>query len=199
MNHETLREQIRAQVRQALQRRTASPPAAAHGATENSARAAALRSPVLVPLHLRSAQHTAALTELFRRLAANPALLQLVQTGWLRFDLRVDPTALPGTAGAPAAGAAPALTTPRAPETPTCCASCRAGKACECQGDRCEAHGHPAVEEVPELQGVIGERALKTLAPTVKTVRLHPRAVLTPLAKDALRKRGIAIDRGATP
>ena len=38
---------------------------------------------------------------------------------------------------------------------------------------------------------------LKTLSPSVKTVRLHPKAVLTPLGKEALRKRGITIDRGA--
>lgn len=194
MNPETLREQIRAQVRQALQGRPAPAPAARPDVAQQDT---ALRSPVRVPLHLRSAQQATALTELFRRLAASPALLQLVQTGWLRFDLRADPAALQETGSAPAAGAAPAMTTPAAPEAATCCASCRSGKTCACQGDHGDAPA-PA-DDVPELKGVIGERVLKTLAPTVKTVRLHPGAVLTPLAKDALRQRGIAIDRGATP
>ena len=78
-----------------------------------------------------------------------------------------------------------------------CCPSCKEGKACECKGDTCELHDHKA--QVPELQGVIGEKLLKTLPTHVKTVRIHPKAVLTPLGKEALRKRGITIDRGATP
>ena len=49
------------------------------------------------------------------------------------------------------------------------------------------------------LKGVIGEKLLKTLPPSVKTVRLHPKAVMTPLGKEALRKRGITIDRGTKP
>jgi hypothetical protein len=46
---------------------------------------------------------------------------------------------------------------------------------------------------------VIGEKLLKTLPPSVKTVRLHPKAVMTPLGKEALRKRGITIERGTKP
>jgi hypothetical protein len=77
-----------------------------------------------------------------------------------------------------------------------CCSSCNAGKACECNSDTCELHDHTA-KDVPELKGVIGEKLLKTLLPSVKIVRLHPKAVLTPLGKEALRKRGITIYRGA--
>jgi predicted metal-binding transcription factor (methanogenesis marker protein 9) len=76
--------------------------------------------------------------------------------------------------------------------------ACKAGKACECKGDTCELHDHSA-EDIPELKGVIGEKLLKTLPPSVKTVRLHPKAVLTPLGKEALRKRGITIERGTKP
>lgn len=189
MSAEVLREQIRAQVRQAVQRRLA--PAAAEPV-------AAPRRAVVVPLHVGSAQHTAALTELFKRLAAHPALLQMVQAGLLRFDLRADPAALQPGSNPPAAVATSAMAATTAIDPAACCSSCRQGKACECEGDRCDSHAHPTAA-VPELQGVIGERLIKTLATGVKTVRLHPRAVLTPLGKEALRKRGIAIDRGATP
>jgi hypothetical protein len=78
-----------------------------------------------------------------------------------------------------------------------CCSSCKEGKACECKGDTCDMHDHK--EDVPELKGVIGEKLLKTLPPSVKTVRLHPKAVMTPLGKEALRKRGITIERGTKP
>ena len=96
---------------------------------------------------------------------------------------------------APAGTSAMAATT--AIDPAACCSSCKAGKACECKGDTCGLHDHPA--DVPELKGVIGEKLLKTLSPSVKTVRLHPKAVLTPLGKEALRKRGITIDRGTKP
>ena len=73
---------------------------------------------------------------------------------------------------------------------------CKAGKACECKGDQCELHAHQAADDAPELKGVVGEKLLKTLPLSVKTVRLHPKAVMTPLGKEALRKRGITIEQG---
>jgi hypothetical protein len=145
------------------------------------------------------------LTELFKRLAASPALLQAAQSGLLRFDMRVDEAAVKAVAAvAPAphataghsANSAMAATT--AADPAACCSSCKAGKACECKGDTCDLHDHPA-EDIPELKGVIGEKLLKTLPPSVKTVRLHPKAVMTPLGKEALRKRGITIERGTKP
>jgi hypothetical protein len=155
-----------------------------------------------------TAAHAQALTDLFKRLAASPALLQAAQSGLLRFDMRVDEAAVKAVA---ASAATPTTATAATPPTATagtsamavttaidpaaCCSSCKAGKACECKGDTCGLHDHPA--DVPELKGVIGEKLLKTLSPSVKTVRLHPKAVLTPLGKEALRKRGITIDRGA--
>jgi hypothetical protein len=153
-----------------------------------------------------TAAHAQALTDLFKRLAASPALLQAAQSGLLRFDMRVDEAAVKAVA-AGAATPATAATPPTAPagtsamaattatDPAACCSSCKAGKACECKGDTCGLHDHPA--DIPELKGVIGEKLLKTLSPSVKTVRLHPKAVLTPLGKEALRKRGITIDRGA--
>lgn len=163
---------------------------------------------VVVPLRVGTAVQAAALTELFKRLAASPALLQAAQSGLLRFDMRVDEAAVkavaasaatptPATAAtpsiAPAGTSVMAATTAIGPAA--CCSSCKEGKACECQGDSCGLHDH-AAQDVPELKGVIGEKLLKTLPPSVKTVRIHPKAVLTPLGKEALRKRGITIDRG---
>lgn len=145
---------------------------------------AATPQSVVVPLRVGTAAQAQVLTDLFKRLAASPALLQAAQSGLLRFDMRVDEAAVKAVAATTA-------TDPAA-----CCSSCNAGKACECNSDTCELHDH-TTKDVPELKGVIGEKLLKTLLPSVKIVRLHPKAVLTPLGKEALRKRGITIYRGA--
>lgn len=157
---------------------------------------------VVVPLRVGTAAQAAALTDLFKRLAASPALLQAAQSGLLRFDMRVDEAAVKAVAasgGASAASGASAMAATTAIDPAACCSSCKAGKACECKEEHCALHAHKPAEAVPELKGVIGEKLLKTLAANVKTVRLHPKAVLTPLGKEALRKLGITIDRGATP
>lgn len=151
---------------------------------------------VVVPLRVGTAAHAAAITELFKRLAASPALLQAVQSGLLRFDTRADDGALKPTPAARGASAMAATTTL---DPAACCSSCQEGQACDCQGQHGDLHAPKASEAVPELKGVIGERLLKTLPASVKTVRIHPKAVLTPLGKEALRKRGITLDRGATP
>jgi hypothetical protein len=170
--------------------------------TVSAATLAVVPQCVVVPLRVGTAAQAQALTDLFKRLAASPALLRAAQSGLLRFDMQVDEAAVKVVAAAaPAQHAAPAtsaMAATTAIDPATCCASCKVGKACECQGNSCNLHHHTA-EEVPELQGVIGEKLLKTLSPNVKTVRLHPKAVMTPLGKETLRKRGIAIHRGATP
>ena len=160
---------------------------------------------VVVPLRVGTGAHAQALTELFKRLAASPALLQAAQSGLLRFDMRVDEAAVKAVAAAAPAphataghSANSAMAATTAPDPAACCSSCKAGKACECKGDSCGLHDHPA-EDIHELKGVIGEKLLKTLPPSVKTVRLHPKAVMTPLGKEALRKRGITIERGTKP
>jgi len=147
---------------------------------------------VVVPLRVGTAAQAHALTELFKRLAASPALLQAAQSGLLRFDMRVDETAVKAVA----ASGASAMAATTAIDPAACCSSCKAGKACECKGDQCDLHAHQAANDIPELKGVIGEKLLKTLPPSVKTVRLHPKAVMTPLGKEALRKRGITIEQG---
>ena len=153
---------------------------------------------VVVPLRVGTAAHAQALTDLFKRLAASPALLQAAQSGLLRFDMRVDEAAVRAVAAsAGTSGGASAMAATTAIDPAACCSSCKEGKACECKGDTCDMHDH-AAEAVPELQGVIGEKLLKTLPASVKTVRIHPKAVLTPLGKETLRKRGITIERGAT-
>lgn len=187
MNTDTLRERIREQVRQAISR-TGTAPAAA---TQSSAPAQAA---VLVPLRVGSPQDAAALAQLFQRLAASPALLNMADAGLLRFDLRVDASALQLAHGGSTASAMAATT---AIDPATCCESCKAGKACECDGPDCQLHHtHDHNPAAAELAGVIGERQVKALAPGVNTVQLKPGAVLTPLGKEALRKRGITIDKG---
>ena len=153
------------------------------GAPKPAAPAAAPQG-VVVPLRVGTAAQAHALTELFKRLAASPALLQAAQSGLLRFDMRVDEAAVKAVAATTAIDPA------------ACCSSCKAGKACECKGDQCELHAHQAANDIPELKGVVGEKLLKTLPLSVKTVRLHPKAVMTPLGKEALRKRGITIEQG---
>ena len=153
---------------------------------------------VVVPLLVGTAAHAAALTDLFKRLAASPALLQAAQSGLLRFDMRVDETAVKAVAAAGGVSGASAMAATTAIDPAACCSSCKEGKACECKGDACGLHDH-AAQDVPELKGVIGEKLLKILPPSVKTVRLHPKAVMTPLGKEALRKRGITIERGTKP
>lgn len=169
-------------------------PAPAPAAPSAPTQAAASPAGVVVPLCVGTAAQAAALTDLFKRLAASPALLQAAQSGLLRFDMRVDEAAVKAVA---ASGGASAMAATTAIDPAACCPSCKEGKACECKGDTCELHDHKA--QVPELQGVIGEKLLKTLPASVKTVRIHPKAVLTPLGKEALRKRGITIERGTKP
>jgi len=177
----------------------AAQPAAA--GTASAAAPAAGPQGVVVPLRVGTAAHAQALTDLFKRLAASPALLQAAQSGLLRFDMRVDEAAVKAVAAAgPAPHAAPvtsAMAATTASDPAACCSSCKAGKACDCKDDHCDLP--TAQPEVPELKGVIGEKLLKTLPPSVKTVRLHPKAVMTPLGKEALRKRGITIERGTKP
>ena len=157
---------------------------------------------VVVPLRVGTAAQAAALTDLFKRLAASPALLQAAQSGLLRFDMRVDEAAVKAVAASGGAtggssGGASAMAATTAIDPAACCPSCKEGQACECKDERCDLQAHKASESVPELKGVIGEKLLKTLPASVKTVRIHPKAVLTPLGKEALRKRGITIDRGS--
>jgi ketosteroid isomerase-like protein len=153
---------------------------------------------VVVPLRVGTAAQAQVLTDLFKRLAASPALLQAAQSGLLRFDMRVDEAAVKAVASAGSSGGASGMAATTTIDPAACCSSCKEGKACECKGDACNLHDH-AAEAVPELKGVIGEKLLKTLPPGTKTARLHPTAVLTPLGIEALRKRGITIDRGTAP
>ncbi|WP_090045986.1 nuclear transport factor 2 family protein [Limnohabitans sp. 2KL-27] len=175
-------------------------PAAAAPLSPAPAHAAPSPAGVVVPLRVGTAAQAAALTDLFKRLAASPALLQAAQSGLLRFDMRVDEAAVKAVAAsAGASGGASAMAATTAIDPAACCPSCKEGKACECKDEHCDLHARKAGESVPELKGVIGEKLLKTLPASIKTVRIHPKAVLTPLGKEALRKRGITIERGATP
>jgi hypothetical protein len=140
-------------------------------------------SGIVIPLRVGTAADAATLTELFKRLAASPALLQASDAGLLRFDLRVDAAAIQAVAQIPSPKAA-------------CCDACAAGRTCESVSSNSDVHEHKTPVTIAELMGVIGEKAVKALTQNVKSVRLNPQAVMTPLGKEALRKRGITIDRG---
>lgn len=153
-------------------------------------------SGIVIPLRVGAAAASTTLTELFKRLAASPALLQAADAGFLRFDLRMDAAADQAVAQIPSTSAASLTASDAGTALPTCCDGCAGGRTCECGRSNCGVHEHNAAKTIPELTGVVGEKVVKSLAQTVKTVRLNPQAVMTPLGKEALRKRGITIDRG---
>ena len=199
MSADALREQIRAKIQAKWRANAPSQPTAP---SSNTPAQDKLDPAVVIPLRLGRSDDADTLAQLFQRLAASPALLNMADAGLLRFDLRTDASALSCVSAPVAAPFKPqpstsAMAATTAIDPAACCSSCKEGKACECKGDTCDMHDHP--EDVPELQGVIGEKLLKTLPLSVKTVRIHPKAVLTPLGKEALRKRGITIDRGTAP
>jgi hypothetical protein len=192
-----LREQIRAQVRRALAQGLAASarPAAATPSAPAVIGAAHGGAAVIVPLRVSSASDSQALTELIKRLGASPALLQATQNGLLRFDLRVDAA----MAASPTQATQPAPSAPASAPSADCCDACKAGKTCACGEQGCDHAAAAPAPQAPLLEGVVSEKRIKSLAAGVKSVRIHPKAVLTPLGKEALRKRGITIDRGATP
>lgn len=183
MSTDQLRQAIRGQLQAALARRQAR-------STTSSANAAqaADGSAVVVPLRLSCAEDVLTLIPLFKRLAALPSLLQMVEAGLLRFDLQVD------------AAVAQSLGSSNGVPVPACCGSCQSDQICQAAEtvpatSSCGATPGSAAT-APILKGVVGERQVKALTLTVQAVRLDPKAVLTPLGKEALRKRGIAIEKG---
>ena len=81
---------------------------------------------VVVPLRVGTAAQAASLTDLFKRLAASPALLQAAQSGLLRFDMRVDEAAVKAVAAAGGVSGASAMAATTAIEPAACCSSCMA-------------------------------------------------------------------------
>jgi len=161
-------EDFRAQVRALLARH---PPAA-------SSCGQAARG-LSVPLRLCGAGDLDVLVDLIRRVAASPALAAANAAGLLRFELSIDP-------GMPAAAVVPRSA---APAMQACCDGCARGDACRCE----HTQAVTAASATPLLRGVITERDVKALPEDCRRVGTAPRAVLTPLARDALRQRGIAV------
>ncbi|AMO23688.1 hypothetical protein UC35_13410 [Ramlibacter tataouinensis] len=138
---------------------------AGHAAATATATA---REGLVVPLKLTSADDLSVLQELLRRVAASPALAQACASGLMRFELSIDP----------AAAAAVGTTAPAHEE------------GCQCQSPPQPAAAAPMT---PMLRGVVTERDVKSIGAGCAAAWLAPRAVLTPLAREALRQRGIAI------
>jgi hypothetical protein len=162
---------FRAQVRELLAGRQ-------HSATQG----AEVGRGICVPLRLSGDRDLAVLAELIRRVAASPALAAAQAAGLLRFELSIDPAMPPAAVGA---GAQPARA--------ACCDDCARGDVCRCDGTRAAAPIAPSPAMTPVLRGVITERDVKALPADCRVVSTAPRAVLTPLARDALRQRGIAV------
>lgn len=163
-------EDFRTQVRELLARhRSADSPRA--GATQG----------VCVPLRLAGAGDLAVVAELIRRVAASHALAAAHAAGLLRFELTIDPAVAP--AAAAGGGATPAAG--------ACCDGCARGEACRCEPS--PTGGGAATTVTPLLRGVVTERDIKALPSDCRLVGAAPRAVITPLARDALRQRGIAV------
>lgn len=142
---------------------------------------------VCVPLRLSCDGDLAVLAELVRRVAASPALAAAQAAGLLRFELSIDPA----LAAAAISGA--------------CCDDCARGENCRCEGAPAAAPAAltaptapptpptPSAGVTPVLRGVVTERDVKALPAACRLVGTAPHAVLTPLARDALRQRGITV------
>lgn len=137
---------------------------------------------VVVPLRLGSQQDAATLADILNRVARSPALSQAAKAGLLRFDLRLD---LPDDTGV-------SNTNER-----SCCNSCQDGKACECSDSAAPFSPlpSPAPSSATEIKGVVTERMVNGLATAVTQVVLGKGAVLTPLGRDALKRRHISIQQ----
>lgn len=168
-------EAFRAQVRELLARRSST-----HGADEPAKGATGTKS-LCVPLRLSGSDDLAVLADLLRRVAASPALAAANAAGLLRFELIV----------APEMSVISAASTAAMPAKASCCEDCANGKPCRCEVS--SGSTSTAAAATPLLRGCITERDIKALPADCRLVGTAPRAVLTPLARDALRQRGIAV------
>ena len=172
-------EDFRVQVRELLARR---PPSAQGAEASRSGRAQG----VCVPLRLSAPSDLGVLAELIRRVSVSPALAEACATGLLRFELSISAAMASAMPAAPA----PPLTPAPATSSPTCCTACSRGEACSCPATGGAPAGPTAT---PWLRGCITERDIKALPADCRLVRTAPRTQLTPLARDALRQRGITV------
>ncbi len=134
------------------------------------------RTALVVPLKITTSDDAGVLMDLLRRVAASPALALASAAGLLRFELSVDPAALSGA----------------------CCGACLQHGTSGCatsaaQAPQAESAVATPAPASPLLRGVITERDVLALPAGCTTVGLVPRSVLTPLARDVLRQRGITV------
>jgi hypothetical protein len=187
---DTLRQKIREQVKKAIQRQKLD------SGRLHQADTLTRTQSITIPLRIANQSQLELLTQLSKRLALSPALLNMVNAGLLSFDLKID-KALSESLSVVNPSGHSAMDATTAIDPATCCASCKEGQSCECEKDGCPLHVQSHPTDTPELSGVVGEKLVKTLPSGIQAVRLNPKAVLTPLGKEALRKRGITVHRGA--
>lgn len=126
---------------------------------------------VCVPLRLSSAADMTTLLDLVQRVALSPALVAANSAGLLRFDLCIDPALSAGVEA-------------------VCCDACARLEPCCCG----HAPAAAAAAVTPLFRGVVTERDIKRLPPDCRLVGMAPKCIVTPLARDALRQRGIAVE-----
>lgn len=163
MNAEALRSQIRSLVQTRMQVQSHKPQA-----TESSTASSA----VVIPLRLYGPEDMHLLTQLLQRLAASPTLSQAAAAGLVRLDISVGQGALVA-----------------------CCEPCQTGSKASCS---CSTSAPKSVESAPsaaaaELSGLVSEKSVRKLGANIRQVSLAAHAVLTPMGRDELKRRGISL------
>ena len=160
-------DEFRAQVRELLARRRPSAQDAGEAGRG-----------VCVPLRFSDAGDLDVLANLIQRVAASPALASASAAGLLRFELSIDPSI--------------ALGSERGLGKPVCCDDCSRGGSCSCKSGQSQPVPPLATAL---LRGTVTERDVKALPENCRQVGAEPRTVITPLARDALRQRGITVHK----
>jgi hypothetical protein len=167
MSTEALRSQIRSIVQGQLRQ----------GVNDH---ASAGPSAIVVPLQINSAQDLHLLTQLVQRLAASPALAQAAAAGLIRLDIAV------GQGIFAACGEACQAEAPAALETTCACPA--PGQAAAASPD-----GSTAAAPAAELAGLVSEKTIRKLSLHIRQVTLAANAIVTPLGRDELKRRGITL------
>jgi hypothetical protein len=178
MNAQTLRSGIRAIVKSHLGQGAAAGGGSHAVATPNSSGASSVSpSAIVIPLRINGPQDMHLLTQLFKRLAASPALSQAAAAGLIRLDVALGQSALAACCEPCQAGAQDACTCASSGQNPTCAS------------DRSD----PSCAPPTELTGLVSEKSVRKLGPQVRQVTLSASAIVTPLGRDELKRRGITL------
>lgn len=182
-------EHFRNQVRALLDRHRAAGKRLDGPTPAPSSQAAAASTGVCVPLRVAGVDDLQALAAVLQRVAATPALARAHEAGLLRFEVRIaegmDMTFATSSCQTASLPGGDHGTNQEAPPPTNHCA-CAPVKAAD------------GASTTTILRGVVTERDVRALPAACHHVEMAPRAVFTPLARDALRQRGITIQTPRT-